>query len=414
MKGGEILTSTIHRKYYKIKLHNLSETQKDFVKRTADAYRYCYNLGVEWCNKAYEEKKAGKKSPRPSYFTMASMLTQYIKREENAWLRRVEYTTCRYALKDVNNAFERFFKHQCGYPKFHSKRKSKVSFHVRDDRLRFCDVNGGNTSKEYVRIPGTGKNSSMLFSVKNHNIPVGENVKYDNVRISFDGIDYWLSLSVRVIYPIVYEGYTEAIGIDVGVRTAATLSDGTVFEGPNRHRLNVLESRRRKLQSVIQKDINKRLEISTHTRTKYDDIPKSKNQIKREKRLLKTYHKIHNMHDTYYHQISRDIANRRAKLVVIEDLKVRRMIHNSPKGLSKLEHSAMKTLLTYIEYKCNEVGSTVIKASSFFPSSQICSRCGNRYKVGKPKIYHCPSCGLEIDRDLNAAINLRNYGLARS
>ena len=211
---------------------------------------------------------------------------------------------------------------------------------------------------------------------------------------------------------LIWIGIICHVGIDVGIRNSAVLSDGTAYDGVNKHRLHVLEHRRRKLQSLVGKDIDRRMKLSMSTRTKYYDIPKSKNILKKEKKLRKTYIDIYNLYHNHYHQIARDIVNKNPEWVVVEGIKFRDMHTDNHHMNHAIRDSRMSLLIKYIKDKCNAKNIPVITAPRFFPSTQICSRCGSMYKPGESKIYRCPECGYEIDRDLNAAINLRDYGMS--
>lgn len=388
-------------KYYKIKLHNITDKQRQFLMNTSDVYRFCYNWGLNCWNEYFKE--TGK---WPYFLGLSKAFTEFRAKPENWWLRKIELSTCRYALKAVENAFKMFSIIDTNrLPKFHSKKNSSVRFHVRGDTLRFHGENG-----RYVRIPGSGHDPDMLIDCKKHKIPYGKNIKYDNVNVTYDGDDFWLSLSVRVYKPLIFFPYNPPIGIDVGVRTTAALSDGTIFDGPNKQYLDTLENRRRKIQSSVTRDQEKRFEISKRTKTKYDEIPKSKNELKREKKLRSTYRRIRNIYNTHYHQISRKIADMRCEYVVIEDLHVNEMKMKSHTNAVALGHAGLGKLCRYIEYKCTSMGTKVIRANQYFPSTQLCSRCGNRRDPGTSKTYKCRYCGLIIDRDINAAINLLDYG----
>lgn len=385
-------------------MHNLTDEQKRFILSSANTYRFCYNWGLAYCNRLHEE---GQKKC-PTFFEMCTAFTGYKQNPENKWLYAYDSTMCRYALKNVRRAFDNFFEGRSRYPKFHSKKKSKVVFHTRGDTLIFHK--GGR----YVHIPGSGRSPSMWFDCKNHNIPIGPNIKYDNVAVTYDGIDFWLSVSISLYAPIEYEGYTEPIGIDVGIRTTATLSNGITFDRPDKYRLGILENRKRKVQKSISRYRDRIAKEAKRMKTKCEEIPKSKNQLKREALYRKTCRDIHYIYNNHFHQISRKIAKMRPSVVVIEDLRIDNMRQKSKHEARNFANVQLGAFLTMIEYKCKELGADVRKAHRFFPSSQICSRCGTKRKIGKGKQYYCFNCGLSIDRDLNAAINLRNVGLRSS
>lgn len=121
---------------YKIKLFPTPDQAKRLI-QICNTFRYCYNWGLEFCNKAREE---GRK--HPTWIDMEKEFTTF--RHENKWLENYPRTTCTNAFKNVSNAFERFFSKQCRYPKFKSKRKDRMRFHTREDRMRFIGVKSKN------------------------------------------------------------------------------------------------------------------------------------------------------------------------------------------------------------------------------------------------------------------------------
>ena len=392
---------------YRIKLHNLTEEQKLRIKHVSDVRRFLYNWALAICNASYEE--VGK---IPPYQEIARQFTRYKKLPGNEWLDSINVASCRYAFKDLSDAFHNFFKGNCKHPKFRKKKEDSIRFAVRSS-----DVSFKGSDKRYAFIPVLSSKKGDLIDCGNHNIPRGKDIKYENTRIKFDGVDYWLSLSIKSIIPMDFpksdQEISDIVGIDVGVRTSATLSNGIVYNGINHHRENMLDHRRRVLQSAVDKDVHRRLKESQRTITKYDDIPKSKNQLKRERKLAKTRIQIHNLYSNYYHNISKQIANSGYDAVVLETLETSKSVRNAfGKARNKIYEARMYMLSTYIEYKCRQMDIKIIHAPMDYPSSQICSSCGSRYKIGKQKTYKCPFCGLIIDRDLNAAYNLRDYGMS--
>lgn len=397
---------------YRIKLHNLREDQKRRILELSYARRFLYNWALEYSNEEYQ--KTGK---TPPYQAIARVFTKLKKSDPQfMWLDDPRYniTTCRYAFIDLNKAFHNFLVGKCRRPVFKDRKTDSVRFAIRSDTLTFKGEDG-----RFAFIPGISMRKGDLVDCGNHNIPHHKGIKYENARIKFDGVDYWLTLSIRMYMPFYYEeSYHpsgEVIGIDLGVRTAATLSNGMTFDGPDKSKLAMLDNRLRKLQSAVDRDRRRRMKQADSTRTKYYDIPKSKNQIKREMKLAKTRNSIVNIYKSRYHKISREIANLHPSTIVLEDLGVAKVVANATgKQLRHaLYQSRMATLSNYIAYKCDQNYTRVIYADRDYPSSQICSHCGSRYEIGRDKIYHCPNCDFVIDRDLNAAINLKNFGLSQ-
>lgn len=379
---------------YKIKLF----PTKDQAKRLIDicnVFRFCYNWALGY---ALDEYKAGRRNPH--YFDYNNAFNEFRKKEENSWLLDYPLATCRYAFKNVESAFENYFNKRCRHPKFKSKKNHEYKFHVREDRLYFY-----GDHNEWVAIEGMGRQNYIMC--KHHNIPVYENCKYTNAYVSFDGDDFWLSLNVKVVYPIIPIADNEPLGVDIGVRQMITLSNGKIFATPD---VRKLEKRRRRLDRRVVAGIQKNLEISKITKTKYEDIPKSKNQLKREKLYRKCLRKIANIYNTAIHQATHEIAQMKAEYVVVEDLKMTSISKSEPYMNKIIYNMRAYMIRTQLEYKCSKNGSKVIIADQQFPSSQICSCCGHRHDIKNNKIFKCPVCGIQLDRDINAAINLREYG----
>lgn len=406
----ELYNSNYVWKNFRVKMHNLRQDQIDRIHKISSARRFLYNWGLNYANTVYIE--TGK---TPNYQEMARQLSILKKTDDNfKWLDDKIYnvTALRHAFIDLANAFHNYFLGIYRRPIFKQKKTDSVRFASDKKGFRIVPEN-----PNLMFIPGVSMRHGDFIDCGNHNIPFGPNVEYSNIRVKFDGVDYWLSLSVKLYRPMefTHDNYPEdGIGIDIGIRTSAALSNGKTYNAIPKERLNVLYHRRSVLQSSVDRGLARRNKESKRTKTKYEDIPKSKNQIKRERRLAKTRIAIHNYYSSYYHKISRDIVNTMPKFIVLEDLNVQSM-YNNAYGRLRFDtyESRMATLSEYIAYKAIEADIPVIYADRSFASSQICSRCGLTNHIGKGKIYHCPNCGLEIDRDLNAAYNLRDYGLSR-
>lgn len=398
-----------HYLYYRVKMHGLTEDQKRLIERLSDIRRFTYNWFLEYSNDRYE--KYGERFQ--GYKRLSNKITELRNSNEYSWLRDYNLCVMRGALKDLSRGFIRFWNGQNRCPKFKSKKTDHIRFESRADRFYLCGENG-----RYAFIPGLSKNNKDLIDLKNHKIPFNDrNIKYRDVHVVFDGHSYWLCVTIKPIIPITeiepYVYDNDIVGIDLGIRTAATLSNGKTYDCPDKHRLQVLFNRRDKMMNAVARDRHKRLKQSIRTRTKYEDIPKSKNQLKRESKLTKTIQKITNIYKTRYHQIASDISNQKYSAVVLETLRIKSLLSINRGELShQLYESRLYTLGSYIEYKCRDIGTIVIRANDGYKSSQICSSCGHEYNIGKEKIYTCPNCDLKIDRDINAAINLRNYGIS--
>ena len=362
---------------YRIKLYP-TEDQKERLNELINLFRYVYNWTI-----AYEEENYKNGGQFISAYSMFKIFSN-IRNQKELWLQNIPINTARHAILKAVHAYEMFFnKVNKSPPSFHKKKNKHNYFIVRGDRLYFKD--------QHVRIEGF--KSGELIYCKNHNIPIGK--KYYGCTISFDGKNYWLSLSVEIIEPFIPCAEEEAIGIDLGLRTFATLSDGTIYNFPDTRKLL---KRRDRLNRRLQKNL-------TRAKTKSGNI--SKNTIKLKEHLEDTYRKISNIRYTFVHTITKEVVEKHPKAIVLEDLDVVSMMHN--KYLAKyLSHSMFREFRTQIEYKARRRDIPVIIADKFFPSTQKCYRCGTLNKIGPSKVYHCHNCKLTIDRDLNAALNLKS------
>ena len=352
-----------------------------------DMSRFVYNCGIEIEKSEYKTTGMFTKQ-----FSLYKKFNEYKVENNIDWLN-IPISIQRLTLDKVIRAYERFFSKQTRYPKYKTKKSPKKSFPVRAERIYF-DSNS-------VSIEGMGHHNRIYCG--NHKIPA---TKYYNATITFDGDDFWICLNVKVYNPIEFEPQNEPIGIDLGVKHLAMLSNGKSYKMPNTSKL---ERRLRRIDKRVSKDMHKRLKLSISTRTKYEDIPKSKNQLKREKKRRKIIRRICNINNSYIHKMTREIINSNPEYIVLEDLRVREMEQLNHFTRADISKARFRTIRNQIEYKARYANIPIYIADKEFPSSQLCSSCGFRQNIGRSRIYRCPICGNIIDRDLNAAINLRDY-----
>lgn len=138
-------------------------------------------------------------------------------------------------------------------------------------------------------------------------------------------------------------------------------------------------------------------------------MPKSKREIKREKIINKKYIKIHNIKNTYYDTIIKRIMDTNPKAIVMETFEYNKIIHSQKYMTKYMVDTSFYDITQKTKYQCNKRNIPFIQAPVQYASSQICSNCGNRIKIGNKKIYRCPICGNTLDRDLNAAYNLEDF-----
>ena len=266
-----------------------------------------------------------------------------------------------------------------------------------------CATHEGTTIIEKKRI--RCEKLGWIASHK-HNIPIGENIKYFNPKLSFDGDNFWFSVSVEIDdYNNNDKEKTEPIGIDLGIKTLATCSNGKSYNKPN---INKHKKKLKRLQKQASRQYQKMLDESKRTKIKFSQLHKSKNLLKLESKIRKQYRKIYNILNTNIHTITSELVKQNPYSIVIEDLNVEGMRKN--KHLSeKINESKFYEFRRQLEYKCKWNNINLIIADRWYPSSKLCSSCGNRKKKLSlsERIYVCEECGCVIDRDYNASLNLK-------
>ena len=362
----------------------------------AGTARFAYNWALRKEIDAYE---AGEKFI--SNFDLRKKFTVLRNSAEYPWLRTISNNVTKQAIKDCVDAYQKFFKGQSGRPRFKSKRRGDFSFYQDTDKIRITathvKLEAVATSKKrnkqqlnWFRLAEVGR------------IPLG--VKYKEPRITFDGLNWWLSVAVEFADPKPAENCGEALGIDLGIKNLATCSDGTIYPNINR---TAAVRRLKKKQRRLQRSISRKYEMNNK---KGDSYSKTRNIIKSEKKLLRVHHRLADIRQNYRHQITSAIIGRKPNSIVLEDLNVRGMMSN--RHLAKaVQEQGFFEFRRQIEYKASWAGLSVVIADRFYPSSKTCIACGHVKKNLRlsERIYHCENCGNVIDRDLQAAINLKRY-----
>lgn len=326
-----------------------------------------------------------------------------LKNTTHPWLKEVGSNVIKRAVRDWDEARNRFFKGLGKAPKYKSKATSKPSFYVNYETLR--RVNGGFRGEKL----GFVKTSQPLPK-----IPKGS--YYKNPRISFDGKYWYLSFAYEV--PAISVELTDlVIGVDLGLKTLATLSTGEFVENINKNRrVKQLEKQLRREQRHLARQLqaNTKGVLTTENGSRkpiYERSLELCSNIQVTKRKIKLlYRKLSSIRLNHIHQTTSYLVKQLPKGIVIEDLNVKGMMKN--KHLSKhIQDSMFYEFRRQLEYKCSQYGIELVVAERFYPSSKTCSYCGSiKFDLKlKDRVYKCDSCGLEKDRDLNAAENLAYY-----
>lgn len=355
--------------------------------------RFAYNWALNRQQKNYEN--GGKFI---SAFDLEKEFVQLKRSPEYSWLNNYSNVIPEMAIIDACTSYKNFFRGISKFPKFKNKKKSKLSFYVRNTRIEFTD-----THVKLMKLSdSTRKNRRVLNWVRLAEVGrVPTNCKYSNPRVTFDGINFWISVSIEV------EDSTEiptneGIGIDLGVKDLAICSDGITYKNINKTKeVKRLEKKKKRLQRKLSKK---------YVANKYE---KTKNILKLEKEVLNLNHRLNNIRHNYIHQTTTEIVNRKPMFISLEELNVSGMMKNRHLAKAIQEQSFFK-FKTILSYKAKLKNIQVIEVPMFYPSSKTCSVCGTVKSDLKlsDRVFICPECGNTMDRDLNASMNLKNYGLS--
>lgn len=357
-------------KRLRVKLYP-THKQKEMLENHLNGYRYCYNLCLEYKQHLWKYYKIN-----VSGFTMQNELFDI--RKDNAWLFKCKAECIRDSALNVDKAYKNFFKGK-GFPKYKSK-KGIQSF------TAYQSINCKNNKLTFYKNKINFK-TSKLYS---HLLEIHK-IRQCTFKRDLCG-DYWATLLIETEENKILSESNNTIGIDLGIKDLVITSEGEAFE--NKKFMQTSYFKLRKLQRKFAKSKKE-----------------GKNREKLRIKTAKLYRKITNQKEHYYHQITNTLL-RENQTIIMETLNVKGMLEE--KKLSRSISDASWGLLTQmLEYKSSWYGRELIKINQYFPSSKTCSNCGNIKEklLLSERIYKCGNCKIEIDRDLNAAINIKNSGI---
>lgn len=351
-----------------------NDKQRTRLAKHAGAARFVYN----W---ALADRIARFKAGEPTNHYEQKKRFNALKKEAYPWLGEVSYRAAEQAFANLDTAYKNFFARvrqgsKPGFPKFKSRKNGlgaftlRVNIHVAPTRIKLPRLG-------WLRLKETGY------------LPT-EGIRILSANISEYAGRWFVSLQVEQEVPIVKPPTGDTvIGVDLGIKMLATCSDGTTFENPK------TLQRYEKQLAHLQREMCRRKKGS-------------KNRNKTKRKVAKLHFKIANGRKHALHNVSHYLtAKAKPSTVVIEDLNVAGMVKNH-KLAKAISDASFGELRRQLEYKCQWYGIDLIVANRFYPSSKTCSACG----VVKPllrlseRTFVCESCGVVIDRDLNAALNL--------
>ena len=355
-----------------------NKTQQQTINCILGCYRFVYNhfLAIR-----RDEWKANHNSL--TYVKTSKLLTDLKKREETSWLKEADSIALQQSLRDLDRAYENFFKKRAKYPRFKTKHSHSQSYRT----------NNGN------------KNTSIRIVDKKIKLPKVGFVKIKQSR-TFEGRilnatvshtasgKYFVSLCIEMDKEkLMSTNDGKQIGIDVGLKEFYTDSNGNTVANPR-----------------ILKKLSKKL--SREQRRFSHKMPKSRNREKARIRVAKVYERITNIRKDFLHKLSTQLA-RENQTIAVEHLDIKRMLKNH-KFAHSISDVSWGEFFCQLEYKTELHGGELLKIDTFYPSSQICSNCGYQNAEIKNlsiREWVCPKCGAHHDRDVNAAKNILHKAL---
>ena len=410
-----------------------SKEQEKIMWRHVNHVRFIKNYFIKYCIDKRENENIYYRDNTKHLSELKKYLTQLQKQEEYVWLKETSRHAKNQAIKDVLISFEKLYTKQSKTVRFRKKGKVPNTYSVRNDLdenklSRFRRV---SDTEFKIEMLGKIKFSQKQYKKHKHIFDEIESKhKFTSPIIKHDGKYWYVFMLYRddlVSKNQVTELTNEVIGIDLGIKTLATCSDGKSYKNINKSsKVKKLEKRLKRKQRQLSRkyEMNKdKLRIyhlnkegkpiKTKSGMYKTSLLKTNNIIKLEKEVRLLHRKLKNIRNNHIHTMTKEIVEQLPQEIVIEDLKISNMLKNKhlSKSISKANWYKIREILTY---KCEDRGILLTIANTYYPSSQTCSYCGNHLtkqdKLSlKDRTFNCKECNSSLDRDLNASLNLMNY-----
>jgi putative transposase len=361
---------------YKYRIYP-TDDQKVLFAKTFGCVRYVYNWGLDIKSSLYKESKES-----IGIVSLTNRMKSELKAERE-WLKEVNSQSLQMALRNLDTAFQNFFKKNGKYPRFKSKH-DRQSFH----NPQHCSV---DFKRGVLNIP-KAKNIKSVF----HRTFKGDKIHNVTISKEKDG-RYYASILVDTFEnPLPKKPVTKetAIGIDTGIKTFAVCSNGMKFEAAH-----FLKAEKRKLKLLSRKLSKKQKGSKAFDETK--------------KRIARVHSKVSRKRLDYLHKITHRLTHEnQVGTICVEDLNVKGMVRNKHLAYD-ISDAGIGMFYTMLAYKCEWYGVNLVEIGRFQPSSKQCSRCGyiNKTLTLSVRNWTCPECGANHDRDYNASVNIKNFGL---
>ena len=363
--------------------------QKVRINKTIGTCRYVYNFYLAHNRELYESGKGFMSGKSFSVWLNNEYLPEH---PEYGWIREVSSKSVKKSIENGCTAFMRFFKHQSGFPSFKKKGRSDVKMYFVRNNPKDCAC-----ERHRINIPTLGW---VRLKEKGY-IPVSSSgLKIRSGTVSLEAGRYYVSALVEIPDAVISNNSNEGIGIDLGLKDLAVVSNGQKYKNINKTaKIRKLEKKLRREQRCLSRKYEKLKEKGESTR---------KNIQKQMLKVQKLHQRITNIRTDHINKTIAEIVKTKPSYIAVEDLNVSGMMKN--RHLSKaIASQKFYEFRTKLEAKCKENGIELRIVDRFYPSSRRCHCCGcikTDLKLSD-RVYKC-SCGYIEDRDLNASLNLRD------
>ncbi|MDK0731087.1 transposase [Clostridium perfringens] len=379
------------KRAYKIEIDPTAE-QKSKIHQTIGVSRFIYNFYIAHNKEIYD---------REGKFVSGMDFSKWLNNEyipnnkDMKWIKEVSSKATKQAIMNGDKSFRDFFKKAKGFPKFKKKKNQDVKAYFPKNNKTDWTI-----ERHRVKIPTLGWIRLKEFGY----IPVNSIVKSGTVSQKADR--YYVSILVEENDKKVYKSTNEGVGIDLGVKEFVVCSDGIKFKNINK--TSTVKKIEKKLKREQRKLSRKYESLKIRNKNIKEGRATRQNIQKQVVKVQKLHQRLTNIRTDYINKIVSSIIKQKPSYITIEDLNVKGMMKNKhlSKAIASQKFFEFKTKLTF---KCKENHIELRIVDRFYPSSKTCSNCGEIKKDLKlsDRIYKC-DCGLTIDRDLNASINLKN------
>lgn len=381
-----------------------TRAQKEKIIRSIGIARFLYNQYIAYNRKIYKMYQRGLLDNRQKHFVSAKDFDKYVNHKlklELPWINECGSKARKKSLVNAEAAFKRFFNNLSGFPRF--KKKSR-----QDVKLYFPKNNKGDWViwRHKLMIPTLKQVRLKEFGY----LPVGARIT--NGTVSYMAGRFYVSIVVDIDekskynkdLKASYHATTNGIGIDLGIKDLAIVSNGQTFKNINKSsKIKRLEKRLRRKQRCLSRKYKFKKKKGGKIATTSANIEKQKLKVQ------KLHHRINKIRENYENKVIHEVVKQKPRFITVEDLNVKGMMKN--RHLAKaIIAQRFNRLLTKLKRKTEIIGIEFRMVDTFYPSSKTCHACGNIHKGLKLKdrVYVCPECGYTEDRDFNASLNLRD------